>query len=164
MKVKDYIQKVVLLELLLIYITEQIVCPTPYQPVSYGSEQYCIKCDSSCLTCSDQGMNNCVTCPTDFTFDSVNTYCLTPDTPLINTVQSSYKFYGFSVAPGWNGGTATNYGFVTVLSGGSSSAIYKEVTFSSAHYNYRVLVSGWWLSGSNPISCKFYKMVGVSWT
>ena len=104
-------------------------------------------------------MSNCVSCPTDFTFDSVNTVCLTPDTAQINTLESSYKFYGFSVAPGWNGGSATNYGFVTVLSGGSSSQIYKDFTFSSAHYNYRLLVSGWWLSGSNPINCMFYKKI-----
>jgi len=70
-------------------------------------------------------MNNCVTCPTDFVFDSINTDCQTPDSALIKTIESSYKFYGFSVAPGWNGGAATNYGFVTVLSGGSASSIYK---------------------------------------
>lgn len=37
MKVKDYILKVLLLEVLLIYITDQISCPTPYQPVPYGT-------------------------------------------------------------------------------------------------------------------------------
>ena len=46
----------------------------------------CVKCDTSCLTCSGPYMGDCITCPTDFTFDEATSYCIPPASKLIDTV------------------------------------------------------------------------------
>ena len=44
-------------------------CPTGYSTIPFGLSSYCVKCDTSCETCSGGNLNNCITCPEDFTFD-----------------------------------------------------------------------------------------------
>ena len=49
-------------------------------------------------------MNNCITCPTDFIYNPDTSYCNPPNTDQIKTIQSSYKFVGFTTVTGWTGG------------------------------------------------------------
>ena len=44
-------------------------CASSFSQVMVGSNSYCVKCDTTCLTCSGSTMGDCITCPTDFTFD-----------------------------------------------------------------------------------------------
>lgn len=81
-----------------------ITCSSGYVALLYGTSGYCAKCDTTCSTCSNEGMNNCVVCPADFTFNSNTSYCIPPNTNQIKTLESSYKFAGFGPVDGWNNG------------------------------------------------------------
>ena len=61
-------------------------CDPPFASVADSGGSYCVKCDTTCLTCYDAAINNCVTCPTDFTFNDNTSYCIPPYTVSINTV------------------------------------------------------------------------------
>lgn len=88
-------------------------CATNFFEISAG---VCGKCDSSCATCIDDTPNSCATCIADFTFDSSFKSCNSPNSKLINTVQTAYKHYKFTLLSNWNGGTIQDCGYTTLLS------------------------------------------------
>ena len=91
-------------------------------------------------------MNNCVVCPVDFTFNANTSYCIPPNTNQINTLESSYKFAGFSPVSGWNNGYVyrdPTYGTTVFAMSPGQSEIYKQFTLDSAHYQLRILASLW---------------------
>ena len=145
-------------------IIKSLDCPTGYVSLPYGTQQYCAKCDTTCLTCSNTGMNNCITCPTDFTFDTGSSYCLPPSTKQITTIESSYKFVGFTQVTGWSGGAVTtNVPYAISVYKSSGSDITKVFTVNSAHYKIRVLVSLWFCGSSSlsdTITLKFTNVSG----
>ena len=107
-------------------------------------------------------MNNCVDCPIDFVYDTDTSYCIPPDVNQIRTLQTAYKFTGFSQVDGWTGGnpyTDSLYGPTIYKSTGG--AINREFALTPAHYQFRLLVSLWIADGaasSNDwIQIKFYQ-------
>lgn len=55
-----------------VYIIKNIAvssCPAGFVALLHGADGYCAKCDTTCKTCSNEGMNNCIQCPTDFTYN-----------------------------------------------------------------------------------------------
>lgn len=62
-------------------------CPDYYSEIPNDSGGFdCVKCDTSCLTCSGPYMSDCITCPPDFTFDQATSYCIPPASKLIDTI------------------------------------------------------------------------------
>ena len=121
--------------------------------VSNYLSTFCVKCDTTCSSCFDDTMASCVSCPDDFTFNENTSYCIPPVQTQINTIESSYKWYGFSQASGWSGGSPTACGYHTVLqSGGGAITRTHEL---QPHYELRILVSLWQLSGSGTFTLNF---------
>jgi hypothetical protein len=124
MKEKNYIYTWFVFHYLVLLLKEvDAACPAAgngYVNLLYGTVQYCAKCDTTCLTCSNQGMNNCIQCPADFTFDPSTSYCIPPNTKLINTLESSYKFAGFTPVTGWTGGATVQ------------DSVYKTTVYGAA--------------------------------
>lgn len=147
MKEKDYIIILVLFHYFIYLIKNvAITCSSGYVALLYGTTGYCAKCDTTCQTCSNEGMNNCVLCPADFVFNENTSYCIPPNTKQINTLESSYKFAGFSAVDGWNNGYVyqdSNYGTTIYALSAGQSEIYKQFSLDPAHYKLRVLVSLW---------------------
>lgn len=81
-------------------------CASPFQEVPYSTGTYCAKCDTTCSTCSGSSINQCSTCPTDFTLNSNSSTCEAPVTTSINTVANSYHFFGFIAESSWPASTA----------------------------------------------------------
>lgn len=105
MKEKNYIFSLLLFHYFVYLIKSvTITCSSGYVALLYGTSGYCAKCDTTCSTCSNEGMNNCVACPSDFVFNTNTSYCIPPNTNQINTLESSYKFAGFGAVDGWNNG------------------------------------------------------------
>lgn len=62
-------------------------CSSPFQAVPYNTGYYCAKCDTTCLTCSGSAINQCSTCPTDFTLNTATGNCAEPITTSVNTIE-----------------------------------------------------------------------------
>jgi hypothetical protein len=120
------------------------VCTTPYSEISADSGSYCIKCDTSCLTCYDNGINNCVTCPDDFIFDEDTSYCAPPANNTVDTLEFSYRYRGFSQKSGWSGGTPTDCEYTTILKSTGGNIVRSHTL--SPHYQVRILASLWWMN------------------
>ncbi len=70
MKEKNYIVSFIVFHYF-VYLLKSvsITCPSNYVALLYGATGYCAKCDTTCKTCSNEGMNNCILCPDDFVFN-----------------------------------------------------------------------------------------------
>lgn len=80
---------------LLPIIESQSNCSPPFQEVPYSSGKYCAKCDTTCATCSGSAINQCASCPTDFTLNTDTSTCAAPISSTINTVLNNYHFFNF---------------------------------------------------------------------
>ena len=107
----------------------------------FDSGYYCAKCDTSCLTCAGPGVNECSTCPDDFTLESATSTCIAPRNDTVNTVASNYHSYNFEQEPQWVGGSGVySCGLLSVLQGASGTTIYTSLSLA-AHYKIRVLAA-----------------------
>lgn len=147
MKAKLY--KLITTLLIFIQQSQELSCPAPFTSVSSSQTAYCVKCDSTCDTCFDDSLSGCVTCPDDFDLNSNTSYCIPPDTKLIHTVESSYKYYKFVQYGNWTGGAPYDCGItVTVLKPSPLGGTLQVNNYLGSHYGMRVLVSVWWFAGT----------------
>jgi hypothetical protein len=135
-------------------IVEPCICNSGYSAYQNGSISYCIKCDSTCSTCFGPNINNCVSCPSGFTLNSSQSICSPPNNATVTTIESSYKFLGFSLLSTWYPSTLTcTICDLYSLIGGynilpASGTIYTDYAMLPGHYQTRVLGAFFWISSS----------------
>lgn len=121
-------------------------CDAPFLEVPYGSGSYCAKCDTTCDTCSGSSINQCQTCPADFTLD-IKT-CNPPISTAVNTVANSYHSFGFIAESSWPGSTTYSCGDFTFLQPTVSTGSLTTTHKLGIHYQVRIRVAFWSMSGS----------------
>lgn len=126
----------------------QQTCNPPFTAVSNYNGSYCVKCDSTCLTCFDDSVGGCVTCRDNFTLNQNSSYCIPPDDAYIHTVESSYKYYGFTRYGNWTGASSTDCQYTTVLIPTTPTTLLENVNYLGRHYKLRIVVSAWWFIGA----------------
>ena len=122
--------------------TAAAYCSSPFQDVPYSTGYYCAKCDTTCSTCLGSAINQCSTCPADFTLNPNSSTCAAPINSTVETIANMYHSFNFisewASTSTYNCGTAT---FVTPLS--SSGAVTVTHIMLAAHYQVRILVAFW---------------------
>lgn len=124
--------------------TESANCDAPFLEVPYGTGSYCAKCDTTCDTCSGSSINQCRTCPIDFTLNT-NT-CNPPISTAINTVANSYHSFGFIAESSWPSSTTFSCGGFTILQPTVSTNSLITTHKLGIHYQVRIRVAFWSLS------------------
>lgn len=120
-----------------------------------------------CASCSGSEINQCASCPTDFTFNANTSTCTAPINGTVNTVLNSYHIYNFQKESTWFGGAATadsTCNQITVLKGTGSQAIYTLHSLN-IHYKVRVRFAFWSFDGVSRTATMNYKKqpdVGIS--
>lgn len=131
-------------------VQAQSNCLTPFQELPYSSGKYCAKCDTTCASCSGSAINQCASCPTDFTLNTNTSTCAAPINSTVNTVLNSYHIFNFEKENTWFGGAAladSSCGVITVLKGSSGQTIYTTHSLG-IHYKIRVRVAFWSFDGA----------------
>ena len=164
--IKGKLSQLILLFYYIVYECAQQSCNWPFTAVSNYDGSYCVKCDTTCDTCFDDSVNGCVTCIDDFNLDQNSSYCIPPDTGLIHTVESSYKYYKFTQYGNWTGGTSYDCQYTTVLVPSPSTGFLKVKNYLRQHYGLRIIVSAWWFttpaSINDTILIQVFKPTGTS--
>lgn len=78
-----------------------------YQAKTSAGYPYCDRCFVGCLTCSGPLATNCLSCVSNFTFNSNNSTCSPPATANDYSVQLAYYFLNFNLLTNWWWDTAS---------------------------------------------------------
>ena len=78
-----------------------------YQAKTTAGYPYCDRCFVGCLTCSGPLATNCLTCVSNFTFNSNNSTCNQPSTTSDYSVQFAYYFLNFNLLSNWGWDTTS---------------------------------------------------------
>lgn len=146
--IKGKLYELILLLSFLLHECAQQSCTAPFTAVSNYQGSYCVKCDSTCATCFDDSVSGCVTCIDDFNLNENTSFCIPPDTALIHTVESSYKYYKFTPYGNWTGGTNLDCQFTTLLIPSPAGGSMQVNNYLGKHYGLRIVVSLWWVTST----------------
>lgn len=107
----------------------------------YSTGYYCAKCDTTCLTCLGSAINQCSTCPQDFTLDANSSTCASPINASVDTIAN--KYHSFNFITEWDHTTVFNCGTVTLIKPLSPATAVVTTHILPAHYQIRVRVAFW---------------------
>lgn len=131
-------------------------------PFLEASGTYCAKCDTTCDTCSGSSINQCKTCPADFSLNT-NT-CDPPISTAINTVANSYHSFGFIAESSWPSSTTYACGDFTFLQPTVSSGSLVTTHKLGIHYQVRIRVAFWSMTGSAKTLALTYSNVDTAYS
>jgi hypothetical protein len=120
---------------------------------------YCGRCFIGCVTCTGPQATSCLTCSSNFTFNSNTSSCTPPSTASDYTLQQAYYFLGFNANSNWSPTAVITCSQTTLL--GTTSGTY-TVTFSGlkAHFAVRTMFAHYLLlSAGGSISTN----IGISY-
>lgn len=99
---------------------------------------YCDRCFIGCLTCTGPLSTNCITCSTDFIYNSNQSTCTAPQTTTDYMLQQSYYFLSFNPVTGWSS-SAQTCGMTTLLGTATTITFAQNNYFSNPHFAVRVM-------------------------
>lgn len=122
-------------------------CSPPFQDVPYSTGYYCAKCDTTCSTCLGSAINQCSTCPTDFTLNANSNTCAAPISSTVETIANMY--HSFNFISEWANTATQNCGTVTFVKPLTASGSVITYHYKlAAHYQVRIRVAFWSIATS----------------
>lgn len=124
-------------------------CSPPFQDVPYSTGYYCAKCDTTCSSCLGSAINQCSTCPTDFTLNPNTSTCAAPINSSVETIANMYHSFNFITE--WDNTNTNNCGTVTLVTPLTPAGSIIITHTLVAHYQVRIMVAYWSIGASSTL-------------